>query len=190
MEPTYNPISFKQIDLRRYHIKDMNDVIKFHEFVISRLEECRQVERTANNRLSTLESINEQYKKKAMKNIVNYGNPTVQAAPETPAGEEIKVESVNVEHERLFDEIRKASANTEIVEEEKEISSLGDNPDERKTAEIEFGYDLYRITDGKKRIMVYKNGRLMKTDDVPAKVLEDLMYAIGKNPDQQVEDGE
>ena len=73
----YNPINFKQVDLRKYHVKDLQDVVKFCEFVISRLEEVRQVCRAQNGKISSLSSLLEGYKKQSRNIIAAYGNPNL-----------------------------------------------------------------------------------------------------------------
>ena len=65
----YNQVNFNQIDLRKYHVKDLQDVVKFCEFVSNRIEEVRQVCRTANNKINTQASLMESYKKQNQKQI-------------------------------------------------------------------------------------------------------------------------
>lgn len=160
----YNPINFKQVDLRKYHIKDLTDVVKFTEFCVSRLEEVRQVVRQSNNKIVTLSSLNEGYKAQARKTIASYGNPNYTES------EEIKVEtvkpaeatSVAAEHEALLDELK----------------SIGETADDRRTAEISVGEDVYRAANGKKRVMFYKNGRLIAEDKVPEDTREELISVV------------
>lgn len=164
----YNPISFKQIDLRKYHIRDLQDVVKFSEFVISRLEEVRNVCRTQNSKISSLSSLLEGYKKQSRQVIAAYGNPNFQAQPV----EEVKVEtikpaeatSVEAEHKELLDELK----------------SVGNDADERRVAELEVDDHVYRATNGKKRIMFYKDGRLTKDENVPEETREELIAILGK----------
>lgn len=162
----YNPISFKQIDLRKYHIKDLQDVVKFCEFLSSRVEEVRQVCRTANNKVNTQASLLESYRRQNNKQIAQYGSPV--ALNDT----EVKVEtikpaeatSVEAEHKELLDELR----------------SVGNDPDERRTVELEVGDDIYRLTAGKNRNMFYKNGRLTKEENVPEDTRDQLLSVIAK----------
>lgn len=173
----YNPINFKQMDLRKYHVKDLQDTVKFCEFVISRLEEVRQVARRDNNRISTLSSLSAKYKQQARETIAAYGNPNA-------ATEEVKVEtivpaeatSVEAEHNALLNEIR----------------GVGNTSDERRVAEILVEDTLYRIVDGKKRVMFYKDGRLVKDDDVPEDIRNDLISALGNasEAEEETEDEE
>ena len=164
----YNPISFKQIDLRKYHIRDLQDVVKFSEFVISRLEEVRNVCRTQNSKISSLSSLLEGYKKQSRQVIAAYGNPNYQAQPV----EEVKVEtikpaeatSVEAEHKELLDELK----------------SVGNDADERRVAELEVDDHVYRATNGKKRVMFYKDGRLTKDENVPEETREELIAILGK----------
>jgi hypothetical protein len=164
----YNPISFKQIDLRKYHVRDLQDVVKFAEFCISRLEEVRQVTRTNNNKLTSLNSLLESYKKQSRETIAAYGNPNYQAKPV----EEVKVEtikpaeatSVEAEHKELLDELK----------------STGNDADERRVAELEVDDHVYRATNGKKRVMFYKDGRLTKDENVPEETREELIAILGK----------
>lgn len=162
----YNPINFKQIDMRKYHIRDLQDVVKFSEFVISRMEEVHTVVRKENNRISSLSSLLNSYKDQQAKTIASYGNPNY-TDTET---KEIKVETINpaeaesveAEHLELLDELR----------------GIGDNADERRVAELEKGDDVYRLTAGKKRNMFYKNGRLVKDEAVPEDIREELTSII------------
>lgn len=164
----YNPISFKQIDLRKYHVRDLQDVAKFAEFCISRLEEVRNVARTQNSKISSLSSLLEGYKKQSRQVIAAYGNPNFK--PEQ--AEEVKVEtikpaeatSVEAEHKELLDELR----------------GSGDDADERRVAELEVDDHVYRATNGKKRVMFYKDGRLTKDENVPEETREELLAILGK----------
>ena len=162
----YNPVSFKQIDLRKYHIKDLQDIVKFCEFLSSRIEEVRQVSRTANNKINTQASLLESYKRQNAKQIAQYGSPV------NLDDTEVKVEtikpaeatSVEAEHKELLDELR----------------SVGNDPDERRTVELEVGDDIYRLTAGKNRNMFYKNGRLTKEENVPEDTRDQLLSVIAK----------
>ena len=163
----YNPINFNQIDLRKYHIRDLKDVVKFSEFVISRMEEVRQVVRKENNRLSTLTSLLESYKKQSRDVIAAYGNPNYQAPAEEVKVETIKpaeATSVEAEHKELLDEIK----------------GTGNDADERRVAELEVGDHVYRATNGKKRVMFYKDGRLTKDENVPEETRKELLSVLGK----------
>ena len=162
----YNPVSFKQIDLRKYHIKDLQDVVKFCEFLSARVEEIRQVSRTANNKINTQASLMESYKRQSNKQIAQYGSSVAES------DSEVKVEtirpaeatSVEAEHKELLDELR----------------SVGNDPDERRSVELEVGDDIYRLTAGKNRNMYYKNGRLTKEENVPEETREQLLSVIAK----------
>lgn len=163
----YNPINFKQVDLRKYHVRDLQDVVKFCEFVISRLEEVRQVCRSQNSKISSLSSLLEGYKKQSRNIIAAYGNPNFQ----TPV-EEVKVEtikpaeatSVEAEHKELLDELK----------------GTGNDADERRVAELEAEDHVYRATNGKKRVMFYKDGRLTKDTNVPEETRNELLSILGK----------
>lgn len=162
----YNPVSFKQIDLRKYHIKDLQDVVKFCEFLSARVEEIRQVSRTANNKINTQASLMESYKRQNNKQIAQYGSPVAESDTE------VKVEtirpaeatSVEAEHKELLDELR----------------SVGNDPDERRSVELEVGDDIYRLTAGKNRNMYYKNGRLTKEENIPEETRDQLLSVIAK----------
>ena len=163
----YNPINFNQIDLRKYHIRDLKDVVKFSEFVISRMEAVRQVVRKENNRLSTITSLLESYKKQSRDVIAAYGNPNYQAPAEEVKVETIKpaeATSVEAEHKELLDEIK----------------GTGNDADERRVAELEVGDHVYRATNGKKRVMFYKDGRLTKDENVPEETRKELLSVLGK----------
>ena len=64
MLPVYDPKSFASIDLRKYHIRDINDVIKFHEFVASRMEEAQFILKKFNTQLATFKAVSSQLKAK------------------------------------------------------------------------------------------------------------------------------
>ena len=163
----YNPINFKQIDLRKYHVRDLQDAAKFCEFAISRMEEVRNVCRTQNNKISSLTSLLEGYKKQSRQVIAAYGNPNYQAPVEEVKVETIKpaeATSVEAEHKELLDELK----------------GTGNDADERRVAELEVGDHVYRATNGKKRVMFYKDGRLTKDENVPEETRKELLSILGK----------
>ena len=72
--------------------------------------------------------------------------------------------SVEAEHKELLDELK----------------GTGNDADERRVAELEVEDHIYRATNGKKRVMFYKDGRLTKDENVPEETRNELLSILGK----------
>lgn len=170
MLPVYDPKSFASIDLRKYHIRTIQDVIKFNEFVVSRMGEADHVLKKFNTQFATMKGITTSMQKKQEEEQKSYGAPTpvndehpeIQAVPDT----------TEQEHAALLDEIRQASAEETLAPEE------GEDPNERAMAE----FGRYKVIMGKKGPMFYRHnedGRfiLVSKKDVPEDIKQQLIDA-------------
>lgn len=177
--PTYDPKSFASVDLRKYHIRDIKDVIKFHEFVATRMEECTYVLKKFNTQMATFKAVTSQLRKKQEQQQVAYGNPSIrQEVPQdnTPQIQTVDT-SVEKQHEELLEDIRKASADEKLAQEIAESDS--DDP-------IEAILGKYKLVYGKKGPMYYREGedgkvRLVKKADVPEDIKQQLLSTVGKD---------
>lgn len=175
--PTYDPKSFASVDLRKYHIRDIKDVIKFHEFVASRMEECSYVLKKFNTQMATFKTVTRQLQKKQEEQQMAYGNPnfkkeevTQDIAPEIQTVDR----SVEKAHEALLDDIRSAQAEDNLAE------ALHD---ENEPLQAILG--KYKIIYGKKGPMYYRENeegkvRLVSKKDVPEDIKQQLLASVGK----------
>ena len=174
MLPVYDPKSFASIDLRKYHIRDINDVIKFHEFVASRMEEAQFILKKFNTQLATFKAVSSQLKAKQTQQQASYGAGTqAQQEPTKPAEIQTVDKSLEEAHNALLDDIRAATAEETLAE---EISS--DEP-------LEAILGKYKMVYGKKGPMFYReneDGRmqLVSKKDVPEDLKQQLLAAVGK----------
>ena len=181
--PAYDPKSFASLDLRKFHIRDMKDVIRFMEFMVTRMEEAEFVIRKFNTDYSTYKSLAYQLRNQSAKATQPLGAPNVEpVAPDSPVIQSVE-DSVNKEHEKLLDEIRQAISN----EEEREDETVSWTP----TEPLKATYDKYQLVAGKRGHMFFrrdgKKFRMVKHVDVPEDIREILEEQI-KNG--QVETGE
>lgn len=175
--PTYDPKSFASVDLRKYHIRDIKDVIKFHEFVASRMEECTYVLKKFNTQMATFKAVSNQLRRKQEKQQMAYGNPAFkkEEIPQDTAPQIQTVDtSVEKQHEDLLEDIRKAQAEENLAEQLEE----SDDP-----AEAILG--KYKLVYGKKGPMYYRENeegkvKLVKKADVPEDIKQQLLAIIGK----------
>lgn len=174
--PTYDPKSFASIDLRKYHIRDIVDVIKFHEFVQSRMEECSYVLKKFNTQMATFRAVSQQLQKKQEEQQASYGaGHPVQTAPQEKAPEIQTVDrSLEKQHEELLDDIRSAQAEESLAEAIEE----SDEP-------LEAILGKYKLVYGKKGPMFYRENadgkiKLVKKADVPEDIKQQLLASIGK----------
>ena len=172
MLPVYDPKSFASVDLRKYHIRDIADVIKFNEFVSSRMEEASFILKKFNTQYSTYKTVSKQLQDMLQKQQNAYGNPnpsTADVQSVTP-GEIQKVDETTSEeiHKDLLDDIKQAVANETLVPDE------GEDPNER--AAIELG--KYKAVQGKNRVMFYREGKMVGANDVPEDIREQLVEAL------------
>lgn len=172
MLPVYDPKSFASIDLRKYHIRTIQDIIKFNEFVASRTEEMQHVLKKFNTQFATMRGITTQMQKKQEEEAKSYGAP-VQVNEEHPEIQGVeKVDTTEEKHQELLDEIRQAAAEETLVPDDDE------DPNERAMAEFE----KYKVVAGKKGPMFYRNGdngyKLVSKKDVPEDIKEQLLSLI------------
>lgn len=175
--PTYDPKSFASVDLRKYHIRDIKDVIKFHEFVSTRMEECSYVLKKFNTQMATFKTVTKQLQKKQEEQQMAYGNPNFKkeevkadTAPEIQTVDR----SVEKEHEALLDDIRSAQA-------EENLADVIEESNEPLQAIL----GKYKIIYGKKGPMYYRENeegkvRLVSKKDVPEDIKQQLLASIGK----------
>lgn len=176
--PTYDPKSFASVDLRKYHIRDIKDVIKFHEFVSTRMEECSYVLKKFNTQMATFKTVTRQLQKKQEEQQMAYGNPNFKAEEKTQdTAPEIQTvdRSVEKQHEELLDDIRNAAAEEKLAEAIEE----SDEP-------VEAILGKYKLVYGKKGPMYYRENedgkvRLVKKADVPEDIKQQLLSTVGKD---------
>ena len=177
MLPVYDPKSFASIDLRKYHIRDVKDVIKFHEFVASRMEEAQYILKKFNTQLSTFKAVSNQLRIKQEEQQKSYGAP-VQVSTPTDVPEIQTVDrSLEKQHEELLDDIRKAQAEEDLAETLESPSF--DDP-------VEAVLGKYKLVYGKKGPMYYRENeegkiKLVKKSDVPEDIKQQLLSSIGKD---------
>lgn len=175
--PTYDPKSFASVDLRKYHIRDIKDVIKFHEFVASRMEECQFILKKFNTQFATFKAVSNQLRKKQEQQQATYGAPTQTAQVKTEVEiQHVDDKSLEEEHKDLLDEIKKASAEEKLAEEIEESTS--DDP-------LQAILGKYKIVYGKKGPMYYRENedgrvKLVGKSDVPEDIKQQLLSLVGK----------
>ena len=176
--PTYDPKSFASVDLRKYHIRDIVDVIKFHEFVASRMEECSYVLKKFNTRMATFEAVTKQLQKKQEEQQAAYGNPNYKKEEVPGTTAEIQTveedKSLEREHEELLDDIRQAQAEENLAEAIEE----SDEP-------LQAILGKYKLIYGKKGPMYYRENeegkvKLVSKKDVPEDIKQQLLATVGK----------
>lgn len=175
--PTYDPKSFASVDLRKYHIRDIQDVIKFHEFVASRMEESQFILKKFNTQMATFKAVTAQLKKKQEQQQATYGAPSQQPAQQNTVGvQHVEDKSLEKQHEELLNDIKQAAAEEKLASDLKESSS--DDP-----ASAILG--KYKIIYGKKGPMYYRENeegkvRLVSKFDVPEDIKQQLLSLVGK----------
>lgn len=177
--PVYDPKSFDGVDLRKYHIRTIKDVIKFNEFVASRMEEAEFILKKFNNQYATFQTVSSQLQSKLEKQQRTYGaGHPEEALKETQAAPQIQSvdKSVEEEHNALLDEIREAAAEEKMVE-----AVESDEP-------IQTIIGKYKIVMGKRGPMYYREnaeGRriLVSKKDVPQDIQDALLDAVERKAD-------
>lgn len=175
--PVYDPKSFESIDLRKYHIRTIKDIIKFNEFVVSRMEEAEFILKKFNNQYATFQTVSAQLEAKMRKQQMSYGAGTPVNTEEVKAEiQTVEEKSSNEEHEALLDEIRSAVAEETLVEQLQETDS--DEP-------LQTILGNYKMVYGKKGPMFYRLNavgkmQLVSKKDVPEDIKTTMLAAIGK----------
>jgi len=175
--PTYDPKSFASVDLRKYHIRDIQDVIKFHEFVATRMEESQFILKKFNTQMATFKAVTAQLRRKQEQQQATYGAGHTTTAPVSTDAPEIQtVEDVSLEkqHADLVNEIRQAAT------EEKLASDLTDSDEPLQSI-----IGKYKIVYGKKGPMYYRENedgrvKLVKKTEVPEDIKQQLLASVGK----------
>lgn len=174
MLPVYNPKSFADVDLRKYHVRDIKDVLRFIEFAVSRLDESKHVINKHATRANTMEAVVRQMRSQQQKINDLYGAPSnVQDDIKKEDKSEAVIEKVEddtnkAERDSLLDDIRSAVAEETLVPEENE--DLGDR--------VQAEYEKYKAVAGKNRVMYYREGKMVSAKDVPEdikQILEDTL---------------
>lgn len=178
MLPVYDPKSFASIDLRKYHIRDVKDVIKFHEFVASRMEEAQFILKKFNTQLATFKAVSNQLRAKQEVQQQSYGAPTQPSRPVDVPEIQTVDRSLEQQHEELLDDIRKAQAEENLAETLEENSASFADP-------VEAVLGKYKLVYGKKGPMYYRENeegriKLVKKSDVPEDIKQQLLSLIGK----------
>ena len=175
--PVYDPKSFDGIDLRKYHIRTIKDVIKFNEFVASRMEEAEFILKKFNNQYATFQTVSAQLQSKLEKQQRTYGAGHAEEALKDTQDNAPKIQSVDKsaeeEHNALLDEIREAKAE----------ENLADAIESNEPLQTIIG--KYKIVYGKKGPMYYRENAegkrvLVSKKDVPQDIQQALLNAIGK----------
>lgn len=178
MLPAYNAQGFAGVDLRKYHIRDVKDCIRFVEFVSSRMEEAKHVLNKFNTQHNTLQAVVKQMQSQQQKINDMYGAPT--QATETKEVEDkekaviqtVEEKKDTEEKEALLNELRQATANEEF---EKAVS------DEDKFLyedAIKAELDKYKAVKSPRRVMYYREGKLIKDSEVPEDIKQTLTEAL------------
>lgn len=173
--PVYDPKAFDGIDLRKYHIRDLKDVMKFNEFVASRMEEAQFVLKKFNTQYATFQAVSAQLQKRVTEEQKTYGAaPKVEStASDAPQIQSVD-KSVDAEKEALLAEIKQAAAEEQLAPVEDE------DPDARAQAVL----GKYKVIMGKKGPMFYREGdngyKLVSKNDVPEDIKEQLIESATK----------
>lgn len=205
LTPDYNLQKFESIDLRRYHIRDMKDVVSFIKFTTSRLQEMEFVLKKLNNQVSLYGALSKQLSDLRAKTQQAYGNPNAEAPKATsPEQPQIQaVDTVKQDQKALLEELKQAQADEARavalekgeVEDTPETYAPADGEPELK----ENGVVVYRATTpegrdraiyekwlaikGLYRIQFRRSNKLMKNVDVPSDIREMLTEALGGEPE-------
>lgn len=176
MLPVYDPKGFDSVDLRKYHIRTVKDIIKFQEFVVSRMEECAFVLKKFSTQFATFQSVSQQLQKKLQEQQDAYGVPSsvptevkIEKVDETPV--------VDKQREELLKEVQQA-----LTDETSEpISSDEDLVGDRQSIE----YGNYKAVNGKRRIMYWRRDeeghqKLVAETEVPTDIKEAIQKHFSK----------
>nr|DAK15171.1 MAG TPA: hypothetical protein [Caudoviricetes sp.] len=161
---------FKEYDKRRFHIRDIDDVLDWLTYQAAKNEEAVRVVRTMRNRLAITES-----SLNSLQHDLDEKNRTTNVVP--THGGEIKIEEVSLsgqEKTAIVEELKKAIEEENRLDQESEtpdnpqdeVEEIEDvNPSEMKEEkkELSVGYedDTYTIERSGLGFVVFrKNGRL------------------------------
>lgn len=175
--PTYDPKSFASVDLRKYHIRDIKDVIKFHEFVSTRMEECQYILKKFNTQMATFKAVTTQLQKKQEVQQASYGaghQVTTETQDTSAQIQTVEDKSLEKQHEELLDDIRQAQAEENLAE------ALND-----ANEPVQAILGKYKIIYGKRGPMYYRENedgkvKLVSKNDVPEDIKQQLLASVGK----------
>lgn len=186
MLPAYSPEPFQNLDLRKYHVRDIRDILKFIEFTMTRLDESKHILNKFNTRYNTLDAVVKQMQRQQQKINDMYGapegnKPVIEPEDKKKAVIQESKEDVDTKKERdsLLDDLRQAAA------EEKLVKAIAESDDGTIRAEFDKYKAAKNVASG--RIMYYREGKLMKEADVPEDIKALLKEAID-GPEQDDED--
>lgn len=175
MVPAYNAQGFAGVDLRKYHIRDMKDAIRFIEFVFARMEELKHVINKFNTKHNTLNAVVKQMQAQQQKINDLYGSPTsgtfqpVQVEDtEKAVVETAEVKNDSAEREALLDEMRQAVANENLKAE------VSDAYDDNLIAEFE----KYKAVQTATKVMYYREGKMVSVKDIPEDIRDSLLEQL------------
>lgn len=180
MIPAYAPEPFQNLDLRKYHVRDIKDVLRFIEFTMTRLDESKHILNKINTRYNTLDAVVKQMQRQQQKISDMYGAPEgnkPEVAPEDQKKAVIQTseEDRTVEKEKasLLDEMKKAVANESVQAETKAET------DEKLMVEFE----KYKLVeglnrDGSTRLMFFREGKLTAEKNIPDDVVAMLKESL------------
>lgn len=179
MIPAYAPEPFQNMDLRKYHVRDIKDVLRFIEFTVTRLDESKHILNKFNNRYNTLDAVVKQMQRQQQKISDMYGAPKGnEPVPEPEDTKKAVIQeskediSVKKEREALLDDLRAAQAEENLAE------AIAESEDDKETirAEFEKYKAAYNVRAG--RMMYYREGKLVSAKDVPEDIKDMLQDAI------------
>lgn len=184
MMPAYAPEGFQNLDLRKYHVRDIKDVIRFIDFISTRLDESKHILNKFNTRYNTLDAVVKQMQSQQQKINSMYGAPEGNK-PELPAEDKEKAVIQTSEEDRtveqnkaaLLDEMRKATANDEF--QGNVAAGTQEERDEKLIVELE-KYKLVqgKSRDGSPRLMYFREGKLTAEKDIPDDVVATLKETL------------
>lgn len=180
MIPAYGPEPFQNIDLRKYHVRDLKDVIRFIEFSLTRLDESKHIITKFNTRYGTLDAVVKQMKQQQQKINDLYGAPSANTVDQKPVEDTKKAViqeshediSLQKEREELLDDLRSAQSEEELA---KKIEESGD-AEETVRAE----YEKYKVSRraGDGRLMFYREGKMVSSKDIPEDIKAILLDSL------------
>lgn len=192
MIPTYNPVDFENLDLRKYHIRTLKDVQRFIDFTMARLDEANHIVKKVANENSTLKSIASQMTKQQEKINKMYGSPynndaivkATQGDSSQAKIESVEDKAVQEERDALLDEMRQAVANDSVTARDEE------DQDEKLTAELDkYKLVVGRARNGEEKLYWFRDKekadgaffkQLTKETNVPEEIRHQLLHMVGR----------
>ena len=179
MLPAYGPEPFQNLDLRKYHVRDIKDVLRFIDFAVTRLDESKHILNKFNTRYNTLDAVVKQMQKQQQKISDVYGAPEGNKPVVPPEEQEKAViqeskEDLTAQKEReaLLDDLRQAAAEERLAE------ALEESEDRDGTLRAEFEKYKAAKRENDGRVMFDREGKMVKASDVPEDIKTNLLAAI------------